>query len=728
MKDEELLKNKRKRINEKDELINTIQENFKQLEDIFKTPDAKNIFDSIGTFSFEEYSKFLQNLSNKEYTSMSEHPKKNKEPISIDKSKLNFDYSSSQKYDEILPPTKDILKSNLESKSIKKIKENLNKIIPKQGNNIKSDIYLRSISENIKNLLNSRSELSTKDFKQIIKIYTMLIRIIDDRYFEQDNLLYQLLQKFLDKSYKNYFDLSSFWLYNEFFLSLNKDNKEISVYKRYDEILRNIIQILNKLLNNNDTNILNYINDYTAFISNIPIYNKIFIDFVSKIHELYLEKNKEKIDKICQKKKDIFEALPYLETMKCIYLNIINEKNLVDKKDRDEIRKNLLKTFLNMTRNDLSNFNAQSLTFIFNVVYYFEHFEQEEIKKFALDGLEEIKNIGEEEEAKIQQRFFVFMFLCGKDIENIKKLPKIYSELGQKTKDNLKRYFGSILNNLEQLSAEELISECNDQSEDIVISVIKKIYGNPNYKCEKNIEEEKLYRKIKNYYTKYYPKLIKGVVELSNKIPINDFFTNYNFILNKIKEYYENEPEKINEIFNKMNSNENTKNIFENYFSFYNDIYNKIFFYILYYIKNINNNEFKFYKDLMIKYHIKKLIEIKNNNENIFLEEINKITIQIIKDKNTNLSEVLNLYDDYRESNNMNEIQTEEKDIFDNEINKNLINIINEKLITEQSDKFLEKYYEKLSEENKKTFKEKILKNLSDTAKGTLDLIIFTDI
>ena len=535
MSNDELLKNKRKRVNEKDELINTIQENFKQLEDIFKTPDAKNIFDSIGTFSFEEYSKFLQNLSNKEYTSMSEHPKKNKEPISIDKSKLKFDYSSSQKYDEILPPTKDILKSNLESKGIpKKIKENLNKIIPKEENNIKIDIYLRSISENINNLLNSRSRLEPKDFKQIIKIYTMLIRIKDDTYFEQDKLLYQLLQKFLDKSYKNFFNLCSFWLYNEFFLSSNKDNKEINAYKRYDEILRNIIQILNKLLNNNDTDIINYINDYTAFISNIPIYNKFFIEFIKKVHELYLENNKEKIDKICKEKKDIFEALPYLETMKCIYLNIINEKNLVDIKEKDEIRKNLLKTFLNMTRNSLSNFNAQSLKFIFNVVYHFEQFEQEEIKKFVLDGLEEIKNIGEEEIIKIQQRFFAFMFLCSKNIENIKKLPKIYSELSQKTKDYLKRYFKNILINLEQYSAEQLISECNDQSEDIVISVINKIYGNQNYKCEKNIEDEKLYRNIKQYYIKYYPKLIKGVVELSNKIPINDFFTNYNFILNKI--------------------------------------------------------------------------------------------------------------------------------------------------------------------------------------------------
>jgi hypothetical protein len=326
------------------------------------------------------------------------------------------------------------------------------------------------------------------------------------------------------------------------------------------------------------------------------------------------------------------------------------------------------------------------------------------------------------------------MFLCRIKIENIKNLPKIYSELSQKTKDGIKRYFDNILSNLEQYSAEELISECNEQSEDIVISVIKKIYGSQGYKCEKNIEDEKLYRKIKQYYMKYYPNLTKGVVELSNKIPINDFFTNYNFILNKIKEYEkeQKEPEKINEkineIFNKMNSNENTKNIFENYFSYYNKINDKIFFYILYYIKNLKNNEFKFYKDLMVKYHIKKLIEIKNNNENNFIEEIKNIATQIKEDKNINLSEILNLYDDYKDTKNINEIQTAEKDILDNEIDKNLINIINEKLITEKSDKFLKEYYEKLSEENKKVFKDKILKNLSDEAKGTLDLITFTDI
>ena len=89
MNNEKLLNNKRKRA--KEDIIEEIQNNFKSLEEIFKSKEAQNLFNSIGLFSFEEYSKFFQNLSNKEYMSMSEHPKKNREPISIDKSKLKFD-------------------------------------------------------------------------------------------------------------------------------------------------------------------------------------------------------------------------------------------------------------------------------------------------------------------------------------------------------------------------------------------------------------------------------------------------------------------------------------------------------------------------------------------------------------------------------------------------------------------------------------------------------------
>jgi hypothetical protein len=252
-----ILNNKRKRA--KEELIAEIENNFKSLEEIFKKDKAQNVFDSIGSFSFEEYSKFFQNLSNKEYTSMSEHPKKNREPISIDKSKIKFDYSLPQKYDELLPPTENILKSNLEAKGIpKKIKENLNKIIPVEKKPIDMNLYLRAVSENISNLIHSRSSLDTQDFKQLIKIYSTLIRINDNIYFEQDKLFLELLQKYLNKSFPNFFNLSSFWLYTEYLLCSKNESNEINIYKRYDEILKNIIQILNKLLNNNNINIINY--------------------------------------------------------------------------------------------------------------------------------------------------------------------------------------------------------------------------------------------------------------------------------------------------------------------------------------------------------------------------------------------------------------------------------------------------------------------------------------
>ena len=210
----ELLNKKRKR----DEII----KNFNDLEEIFKSERAQNIFNSLGKFSLEEYSKFFQNLSNKEYKSMNEYQKKNKEPILIDKSKIKLDYT--KKINEIPISIKEILKSNLQPKGInKKIKENLNKIIPKV-NNIEFDIYLKSISENINNLLNSKAELDINIFKQIIKIYSIIIRTKDKIGFEQDSFLFKLLQKYLDKSITNFYIISLFWLNTEYFICSEKVN------------------------------------------------------------------------------------------------------------------------------------------------------------------------------------------------------------------------------------------------------------------------------------------------------------------------------------------------------------------------------------------------------------------------------------------------------------------------------------------------------------------------
>jgi len=721
----ELLNKKRKR----DEII----KNFFDLEEIFKTERAQNIFNSLGIFSLEEYSKFFQNLSNKEYKSMNEYHKKSKEPILIDKSKIKLDYTS--KINEIQITIKDILKSNLQPKGIsKKIKENMNKIIPKD-NNINFDLYLNSVSENIKNLLNTRSELDINIFKKTIKIYSVLIRSYDKIQFEQDNIFYKLLQKYLNKSISDFYMLSSFWLNNEYLLCSEKKESEINKYKRYDIILENIVGMVNNLLENSPLSIINNVCDFDKFISNVPLYNKAFIIFVTKFQKIYLDNKSDSINESLKKdkKKDLYNEIPFLENIKHIHISITNQKNLVEIKDKEEMRKILLENYLLLTRHK-KYFNAKALEFIFNEVYNMGKFEQNIIKDFGNQGFDEIKNLnGEEDKDKIEQRFFFYLFLCKKDNSNIIKLPSVYKEVNQTIKDMMNPYiekrFKELLKQNEQYFAEKLINECSENSEEIVLLVIKNIYGNPDYKCEKTIEDEKLYRNIKSFYMKYCPNLTKGVIEISNKIPLKDFFTKYNFVLDKIKQYEtDQKPELINEIFEQINSKELNKNILENNYENIENITNKILFYILYYYQNVRNEEYKYYKNLMIKFHSKKLINLKNESFGNFNYEINILSNQLKKENRITLLEIFDIYDNYKENlNNLNEVANENIDFIINEFNIILINYINEKIKEGNNNKFLEEYYKKLTPENKKIFKSKIMKNISEQAKGNLDLILFGD-
>ena len=432
--------------------------------------------------------------------------------------------------------------------------------------------------------------------------------------------------------------------------------------------------------------------------------------------------------------KSITDILLYLENMKFLYINIINNKNLFELKDKDEMKKNLLENFLIMVRYK-KYLSSKAIIFIFKDIYYISKYEEDAIKQFAFEGLEEIKKYTKIDKIKIEQRFFFYLCLCVKNKDTIDRLPSLYQEVDQPIKDFMNNYnteIEKLLKGIDQYSANNLIEKCDEKSENIVINIIKNIYGNQNYKWENSIEEEKLYRTIKSYYIKYCPNLIKGAVDLANKIPINDFFTNSNFILNKIKQF-ENNPEILNEIFEQLNNTEANKNIngnnLRNIYNYYDNINDKIFFYILYFFQNIKKDEYKFYKDLMIKYHIKKINQIKNESEDKLKNELNNISTQLIKDSNINLLEIFNIYDDYKENiKNINEIQEEEIDKINNEFDSNLINIINEKLLVGENNKYLEEYYKKLTQENKEIFKEKILKNISSQAKGNLDLIEFPDI
>ena len=724
----DLLTKKRKR----DEII----KNFTDLEEIFKSERAQNIFNSLGKFSLEEYAKYFQNLSNKEFKSMNESHKKNKDPILIDKSKIKLDYTSIIR--DVPISIKDILKSNLQPKGIsKKIKENMNKIIPKKDLT-GFDFYLKSVSENVNNIINSRSELDINKFKQIIKIYSKLKRSIDIIQINpEDEALFNLLKKFIDKSICDFYNLCIFWLSTEYLICSENKSEDMNKFRRYDLILTKIVDILKQILKESCNSLINSEDNFAQFILNIPLYNGDFISFITDFQKNYLEKKCDKIEESLKKNRDInlLDAIPFLKSFKYIYINIVNDKNLFDKKEKDNIRKKLLENFFLLTQNK-KYINAKALEFIFNDIYHISKFEQSAIKDFGINGFDEIKTKNIEEKDKIEQRFFFYFFLCKKDNENIVRLPSVYEGLNESIKEMIDPYienrFKDLIKHNEQVYAENLINECKINSEKIVICVIKNIYGNPNYKFENILENEKLYRKIKKYYMTYFQNLTKGIIEISNKIPLKDFFTSYNFVLDKIKQFEKEEENKklVNDILEKINSKETNKNILEdNYIPIFDKITNKILFYIIYYYQKVKGEEYRHYKEIMIKFHSKKLLELKDICIDDFNKEIQTLSNELIKNDGINLSNIFDIYDNYKNNLNiMNNISERDSEFIMEKFDKMLINFINEKIKEGDNVKILEEYYKKLSKENKKIFQDKVIRNISEQAKSSLDLILFGDI
>ena len=724
----DLLTKKRKR----DEII----KNFTDLEEIFKSERAQNIFNSLGKFSLEEYAKYFQNLSNKEFKSMNESHKKNKDPILIDKSKIKLDYTSIIR--DVPISIKDILKSNLQPKGIsKKIKENMNKIIPKKDLT-GFDFYLKSVSENVNNIINSRSELDINKFKQIIKIYSKLKRSIDIIQINpEDEALFNLLKKFIDKSICDFYNLCIFWLSTEYLICSENKSEDMNKFRRYDLILTKIVDILKQILKESCNSLINSEDNFAQFILNIPLYNGDFISFITDFQKNYLEKKCDKIEESLKKNRDInlLDAIPFLKSFKYIYINIVNDKNLFDKKEKDTIRKKLLENFFLLTQNK-KYINAKALEFIFNDIYHISKFEQSAIKDFGINGFDEIKTKNIEEKDKIEQRFFFYFFLCKKDNENIVRLPSVYEGLNESIKEMIDPYienrFKDLIKHNEQVYAENLINECKINSEKIVICVIKNIYGNPNYKFENILENEKLYRKIKKYYMTYFQNLTRGIIEISNKIPLKDFFTSYNFVLDKIKQFEKEEENKkiVNDILEKINSKETNKNILEdNYIPIFDKITNKILFYIIYYYQKVKGEEYRHYKEIMIKFHSKKLLELKDICIDDFNKEIQTLSNELIKNDGINLSNIFDIYDNYKNNLNiMNNISERDSEFIMEKFDKMLINFINEKIKEGDNVKILEEYYKKLSKENKKIFQDKVIRNISEQAKSSLDLILFGDI
>lgn len=610
-----MLNSKRSRDNEplqsRMEKIQKIKNNFSRMDQIFKKEEVRRLFDSLGKFSFEEYSKFFQNVANHEFLSLNVHQAKSKDPITIDMNLINYDPTSITSIsnpatnisNNAIENINQIIVQNTKEKNITIDNKNDNKdIVMNETVTISPKDYLESITKNIKTLTGTSSVISFMNLKQIIKLYSSFIHSNDDINIELElegnkNLRTLIIaKKTKDNSIQEFFTLCIYWLYTEYLYTSPQSSNQF-LYNRYNRLLDDIVSLIESSnLSSTDESISNL---FTSFISNIPQYNSKSIDLIINYHNTFFKDNYSSLKQKSKDKIALINQLPYLSPMKKIYLNIVyNQKCSLTEKEREIAREKLLTCFINMTMNDYNHLNARAIEFLFTEIYDItkdtEQYEEKAIKKIAIERLKELSSLKEDdnkEENKnyIEKRFPLYLHLCGKDIEVIKEFPDVYSTCVPIVKNIFNKYMKLLMKTLDKFNAENLIAKCDDKTEEIVICVIKAIYSQ---KGNFNITE-KLFRNIRMYYMKYFPSLINGAMELCDKIPLSDFYTENNFVIDKIK----GSEEEAGEIMNKINSNSN-----EWLFSEFSVmVKNKAIFYILYYYRYIYSKN-NLYEELLKKF------------------------------------------------------------------------------------------------------------------------------
>ena len=594
------------------EKIQKIKNNFSRMDQIFKKEEVRRLFDSLGKFSFEEYSKFFQNVANHEFLSLNVHQAKAKEPITIEQSFINYDPTS---FLSISNPATNISNNAIENINqiiVQNTKEKNISIDNKADNKdvIMNDTvtlspkdYLESITKNIKTLTSSSTFISLNNFRQIIKLYSSFIHSNDDISIELEqegnkNLRTLIIsKKTKDNSLEDFCYLCNYWLYTEYLYTSSTQSQNQYLYNRYNRLLDDIVSLIESSnLSTTDESIATL---FTSFISSIPQYNSQSIDLIINYHNNFFKDNYAALKQKSKDKIALINQLPYLSPMKKIYLYIVyNQKCSLSEKEREASREKLLTCFINMTMNDYNHLNARAIEFLFTEIYDItkdtEQYEEKAIKKIAIERLKELSDLKEDdnkEENKnyIEKRFPLYLHLCGKDIEVIKEFPDVYSTCVPIVKSIFNKYMKLLMKTLDKFNAENLIAKCDDKTEEIVICVIKAIYSQ---KGNFNITE-KLFRNIRMYYTKYFPSSINGAMELCDKIPLSDFYTENNFVIDKIK----GNEEEAGEIMNKINSNSN-----EWLFSEFGVmVKNKAIFYILYYYRYIYSKNILF-EELLKKF------------------------------------------------------------------------------------------------------------------------------
>ena len=101
-----------------------------------------------------------------------------------------------------------------------------------------------------------------------------------------------------------------------------------------------------------------------------------------------------------------------------------------------------------MSMNDYNHINARAIEFLFPNIYDIkdtDQYEEKYIKKIAIDHLKELISIKDETSTNenkkfIEQRFPLYLHLCGKDIEVIKEFPEVYANRGSIVKKIFDNY------------------------------------------------------------------------------------------------------------------------------------------------------------------------------------------------------------------------------------------------------------------------------------------------
>ena len=251
-------------------------------------------------------------------------------------------------------------------------------------------------------------------------------------------------------------------------------------------------------------------------------------------------------------KKPLTETLPHLKLIQNIYQKI--------KKPSNSSNKILPKT-MDVQKFPDSHIITQSINFLIENFYSVGKFEAEKIKEHAINQFRKLLKINEKTqnpESFIKSRFPLFFRLIRRDKELFLELPDVYSDSLEIVRNTLDKYLPRVLEVIDTFHAGKMISKCGEKCLRIVIEICEGHLIKPENFTNRKITEDKLFRKIKNYYYDYYSSSENILLALADKISIGEFFTKEKFIWEKIKQYdSDSKPhneEILGNFFNKINS------------------------------------------------------------------------------------------------------------------------------------------------------------------------------